>query len=337
MLTDTLNALIQEEIEKGIQEFNNEFVQTKLKLDECINMNANLRSENNKLALLSDQINSFSTFKDKINNDNIEKLFEILNLDNIDINFNGMHSEKIPNWFRLICTYHKDKDITFAIFDMFNIKYPSWAKTFKLPLDYGEEELDLIFKHIGKMYVCNGEIFSNNMGFYHQYQMGYKGNINELFRHESYVEIPWNLLLQNKLLSSDKYFNKILDVIRNKRNHSEYFFAIQEYQELNESQVDQFAQLLPINNLNHYHGRFISQNKDLFKTNPNLAEKFIGKISDNRYSTFYYLNYPVEVQKEYIKKYKGYDRKFNLIKEMDIPKDEKLTLLKEIASLELDN
>jgi len=67
-----------------------------------------------------------------------------------------------------------------------------------------------------------------------------------------------------------------------------------------------------------------------------LAEHFQELINGDDYSTFYYLNYPLKMQKEYINKIRGYDSKFKLVSKMNINKAEKIKFLMEIAELELE-
>lgn len=334
LLNEALDKLIQDEIDKGVEQYKEDYEYTKEQLNIYKSRYGIASQEIKQLRQLYKQMDEFNTFKGLINKDNIEEVISRLQLNYIDINFNGMDSERIPVWFKLVCTYYNDKEKLFTLMDMFNIEYPHWAKSFKMPFDYNEEYLDLVFEHLGKMYVCNGEIFNNNMGFFFQYQNKYSGDLNSLFNSESYVEIPWNLLLQSPLLTTEKYFDKIIDALKNKRSHSEYFFKIQDYQELTDEQVNRMVEYLPIKNFYDYHRDFINHNKDIFKHRPDLAETFKDKISDNHYSTFYFLNYPIEMQKEFVKdhsdRYNSYG--FDLVKKMDIPEEEKLELLNQIAT-----
>lgn len=335
MFEETLQQLIQLEIEKGIEEFRKEFRKTKKslsqykeKLEKAELELKDFRTHYKKLENLKVLINS-------INSDNIESVIGMVNLRSRKISFTGMNSEEIPTWFKLLCTYYDDKERLFSILDVFDIEYPYWAKTFKMPYDYNEDELDLIFDNLGKMYVCNGQIFNGNMGFFWQYQRKFKGNLKELFSKESYVEIPWNLFLQNPLLITDKYFKRITSGIIKNTSRSEYFYMIQNYQELLYEQSNELASILPDRML-EYHKAFIEKNQNLLQQRTDLAAKFINNITDNKFSTFYYLKYPIEAQKNYIKSYKGhYDSKFKLVQYMSIPKTEKIALLMEVADLEL--
>lgn len=289
-----------------------------------------MKNERDELKKANAQSELLNMFKSQINDKNIESIISFLNLEKVEISFSGMHSEEIPVWFKLVAKYYPDRDKIFSLLDLFEIKYPDWAKSFKMPFDYGEEELDLIFSKLGKMYVCNGCIFSENMGFFYTYFSRYK-NITTLFERESSVGIPWNLLLQNKLLVTNKYFNKIVDALKSKQSHSEYLYKIQDYQELLPEQAERLFEFLPMKNLYDIHKRFIELNKDIIMKKPELANEYKDKMSDNQYSSFYYLNFPKEMQKEFIRRYKvNYKSKFDLVKNMNISKQEKLDFLREI-------
>jgi|GEM_PF-4649807 len=298
-----------------------------------------IKNERDELKKTHKQSESFSVFKSQINDKNIENVVSFLNLNEVKIDFNGMDSERIPSWFKLIAKYYPDRDKIFSLLDLFEIKYPDWAKSFKMPFDYGEKELDLIFLKLGRMYVCNGCIFDGNMGFFYTNYSRYK-DINILFDKESSVGIPWNLFLQNKLLTTEKYFDKIIQAFKDKERHSVYFYKIQDYQELVPEQAERLFDFLPMNNLYDIHKMFIELNTDIIKKKPELANTYKDKMSDNQYSSFYYLNFPVEMQKDFIRNYRGmgrYESKFDLIKKMNISKEDKLVFLQEINEQMLSN
>lgn len=139
------------------------------------------------------QSEAFSVFKSQVNDKNIYTIVSLLGFESIDIDFGGMDSEKIPVWFKLIAKYYPDRNKVFSLLDLFEIQYPSWARTFKLPFDYGEVELDIIFNSLSRMGMTNGQYFSGNMGFYYRYVNMYHGDLKTLFEKQSGVCIPWNL------------------------------------------------------------------------------------------------------------------------------------------------
>jgi hypothetical protein len=248
-----------------------------------------------------------------------------------------MDSEEIPSRFKLLFTYYEDKEKLFSIMNLFNFEYPVWAKNYKMPYDYNEEELGLFIDQKYDRYICNGEIFDNNIGFFWRNVNINKGDTYKILTNkQSFSDyIPWQLVLSNPLWTEEKLFNKILNALKKKQRDSNYYFAIQNYQVISEDQAKEMAKYLPKDKLFKIHKTFINNNKNIIKNNEWLAEQFKHAISDNNYSTFYYLNYPLQIQKEFIMKYKGYESKFILVNKMMIDKKDKIKFLMEIAELEL--
>ncbi|MFB5758899.1 hypothetical protein [Paenibacillus medicaginis] len=326
-------ALVDSEVEKKVTAFKQEYEWYKIQHDKYIN----LKKDYDDLKKKQGQTEDFLIFQSLINESNITALLSSLKLKQTDISFDGMHDECIPVWFKLVCWYYEDRERLFRLFDLFAIPYPSWARKFKLPFDYNENELDLIFEKLGRMYVCNGCLFSGNMGFFYKEISRHKGDLSDLLTKSSYSEIPWNLLLQNKLLVTDKFFNKIIDSLSKGATNSTYFFRIQDYQQISEDQVVSMFNYLPKGNFYDDHKRFIENNKKIIKMKPELADKFKEKINDNQYSAFYYLNYPLHMQIEFVKNYNDrFNTKFELVKKMSISKNEKVKLMSEITAELLD-
>jgi hypothetical protein len=336
-MIDKLNEYIEEEINKRVSEFRDEFNITKTKLDNAIKDLDEFETIINQYKNKDKQFNMLEKFKSFVNKDNFANVIGFFNLQKTCIPVSGMCCDEIPLWFKLLVAYYEDKENLFILMDLFDIQYPDVAKNIKMPYDYNEKELDLIFKYMGKMYVCNGCIYDDNIGFWYREFRSANFNLEELFKKSSYVEIPWQLLLKNKLLSTDKYFEKILNSLKKKESHAHYFFTIQTYQPISIEQSSQMAKYLPKSNLYDVHKEFINNNKDIIKNNQDLAEFFIDNINDNQYSTFYYLNYPLEIQKDFIRKYKNtYYKQLDLIKRMSISKEEKLEFLNELAKTAIE-
>jgi hypothetical protein len=331
-IENVFTSIVDAEVNKRTSKYFEKMKQLEEQHEKDVLRVLELANERDELKKTHKQGEAFSVFKSQINDKNIENVCSFLNLEKINIDFSGMHSDQIPAWFRLVAKHYPDRDKVFSLLDLFEINYPDWAKTFKMPFDYGEEELDLIFSKIGRMYVCNSCIFSDNMGFFYTYYSRHK-NLNTLFERESSVEIPWNLFLQNKLLATEKYFARIIESLKRKESRSDYFYKIQDYQELSPEQAERMFDFLPMNNLYDIHKRFIELNNDIVKKKPELAIIYKDKMSDNQYSSFYYLNFPIEMQKDFIRNYRGmgrYESKFDLVKKMNISKKEKLAFLQEI-------
>jgi hypothetical protein len=249
-----------------------------------------------------------------------------------------MDSETIPNWFRWLFHYYEDREKLFVLMDLFNIIYPSWAKEYKMPYDYSEEELEIFINPKYDRHICNGEIFRNNIGFFWKNINCNNGDTYKiLINTKSFTDyIPWQLILSNSLWATDKLFGKILNAIKKNQPYSYYYFAIQDYIKISEGQAGEMAKLLPKGQWYDVHKKFVENNKNIIKENQFLANMFKDKICDNQYSTFHYLKFPIEIQKEFVRGYKGYYSKIELIKKMDISKEDKIKFAMEFTKQEFN-
>jgi len=335
-----INEFIEEEISNRVSDIKiqlenseKELIKTKKKLNK-------LENENEELKKIQSQIEMFKIFKGLVNKNNFSNFTSYLNLKSNGFGISGMDSETIPDWFKLLFRYYEDREKLFVLMDMFNIEYPIWAKDFKMPYDYNEEELLLFINSKHDKYITNGCIFEGNTGFFWRNVRANSGKTKDIINSKSSFEqaIPWQLILSNPLWLNENMFLKIIDVIKNKKySFGNYFYAIQDYIKISDEQIKEMAKLLPKDRLFDVHKKFIGTNKDIFKIVPNLAKGYFDKINDNQYSTFYYLNFPVKKQIEFIKNYNGgIHSKFDLVKKMDISKEEKVKLITEIAGIEIE-
>lgn len=333
-----INEVIESEVERRVNGIKTKYQHREDMISKLTKENMILKEENKTLQKLTKEYCAFTQFKSLVSPKNFSSLLTWFDLKRGKFEINGMDSEEIPQWFKLLFVYYDDREKLFSLMDLFDIKYSTWAKEYKMPYEYTQEELEIFIDPKYDRYICNGEIFKNNIGFFWSNIELNKGNTYKILTNKSFFSdyIPWQLVLSNPLWSGDKLFNKILEAIREKQSNSQYFFTIQNYQNLSKEQVLELAKLLPKDRLYNEHKKFIENNKNIIKDNAWLAEKFKDVINDDQYSTFYYLNYPLEMQKEFIRKYsKSYYSKLDLIKRMNITKEEKLEFLQEFAEQEL--
>ncbi|GAA4878916.1 hypothetical protein GCM10023310_68760 [Paenibacillus vulneris] len=338
-LESGIMALVKSEVDRQVGTFKKDYEWYKTKYEEyngkCLRLSNEHKELSKDLNKNLHQIEVLKKFKNLINEENFEKFLSFTSLKETGIKIDGMYSETIPLWFKLLMKYYDDKNTLITLMDLFEIKYENWIHTYKMPYEYNESEVDHFFDDLRNRYICNGCIFERNMGFFWQSINGVKGdtikNMSGNRHFSNYV--PWQLFLKNPLLTTDKYFNRILNSLKKKIDNSYYFYKIQDYQDITQEQALNMFELLPMNNLYDVHKRFVENNKEIIKHKPELAEIYKDKISDNQFSTFYYLNFPIEMQIKFVKRFGG-DRvhtKFELIDKMDIPKEDKIKLLSEIA------
>jgi hypothetical protein len=209
------------------------------------------------------------------------------------------------------------------------ISYPNWLKTFIMPYEYGEELLDVFFDYLSCHYVCNGCIYSGNYGFWYNEWSNHRFDPKEALQH-SYSELPWQLILKNPLLSTEKYFNKIVKSIETNNTHACYFYKIDEYQELSQGQLEKLAELsIPkaVKSSESYEYAFLKKH---FPSNRTILEDIKSKMTDNIYNVFWFARYPKYMVKEYIlSKQCDISEKLRLAKSANIDEKE---ILKDIVT-----
>ena len=336
MLQDKLNELFEEEVGKKVKDIKSELKKNSKRLEELQLENLRLNKENEELNNTIEKADLFATFKSLINIDNIRSIISQLDLKKNNIPINGMYSESIPAWFALLFEYYEDRDNLFQIYDLFNVEYPLWAKKYKMPYEYNKEELKLFIDNIHDRYITNGEMLKCNIGFFWENVKSNQGDTFSILTSKIAFNrsIPWQLILMNPLWKSDDLFEEIINAIKEKKSNAHYYFAIQSYQEISEEQINEMAKYLPKSDFYSTHKTFIENNKNIIKENQFIAEHFKDNINDNKYSSFYYLNYPIDMQKQFVKNYnkRGFYNQLDLIKNMDISKEDKIELLVETSS-----
>jgi len=332
-LESGIMLLVKNEVDKQVASFKEEYNWYKEKYDEYNQKYLRIHYENEELNKHLQQFEVFKVFKNLINEENFEGFLSLTALKDTGIRIDGMYSETIPLWFKLLIRYYDDKNTLITLMDLFEIKYEKWIHTYKMPYEYNESEVDYFFDDLKNRYITNGCNFEGNMGFFWQSIMGVKGDTIQNMNKRAFSSyVPWQLFLRNPLLKTDKFFNRILESLKNNVTNSYYFFRIQEYQDITQEQVLSMIGSLPLNNMQESHKKFIENNKNIIKLKPEIANKFKDKINDNHYSTFYFLNYPKHMQISFVTNNKdNYRSKFDLVKKMEISKEEKIKLLSDIA------
>jgi len=338
-MLDNINQIIEDEINNRVWNTLESLNATEEKLKETSNKLYEIKEENKRLQKIIDQHTAFITFKDLINTTNFESILTYFNLKSNGFSINGMDSEDIPMWFKLLFRYYEDKEKLFSLMDLFDVEYPEWAKNYKMPYDYNEEELLIFINPKYDRYITNGCIFDGNIGFFWRNIKNNKADTYRILTNKSSFStyIPWQLILSNKLWTNGKMFNQITNALKNKQRDSYYYYHIQDYIDISPTQANEMAKYLPKEKLSDHHKKFITNNNNIIKNNLWLAEEFKDKMEDNQFSSFNYLKYPIDMQKEFIRNYKRtFYTKLELIKKMDLTKEEKVKFLIEIVEQEMD-
>lgn len=307
MINEKLEEFLELEVQKRLYRKVKDYEYVLNELSTVKEKLNNLLLENKELNKLKNKLNIIKYFTEKINIDNIEQLI-ISNLyeKSDDMELNGMYSEYIPKWFSILTHYHKYKNEIINLFDIFNIEYPQYAKQFKLPNYYNKEELLKCLNNCGKLYVTNGEMFKFNMGFYFRQFNSYLFNLDKVIKNNSYISIPFQLILMNKLIvEDDEIFNLMVELIKNDRLHSSYFLKIVEYQNL---PYDKIKKLLQVNKNGRINYKSIIKNYPELLKESDIANDLKEGASTNKYDELYILKFNKDIQLEFFLGIKDIDK-----------------------------
>ena len=138
-----------------------------------------------------------------------------------------------PFWW-LYVSYYNDRKEIFALLDAFNIEYPKQITEIILPCEWNETQLDWFFKNIALISCPNGAYFDNNLQYW-DWHSAY--NFQKNFK-KDYIPhgltIPFQFVLQNPLLNTEKYMEKILNIVNTKQYNYFRLFKIFELQNISE-------------------------------------------------------------------------------------------------------
>lgn len=276
-------------------------------IDYIKNNDIKLKEENNKLhneiRQLKDEI-KLSSEKHK-NSIIVEEVLKNISKDNftefIAVIYKKDYEEswsieETPLWLGVLTEYYSHKDSIIEMFNIYNIKTPKDIINFRLPVDWNEEELDIFFDTMRNHYNCNGNFFQYNLRYWGSSSLKpVKEQCNR-----NYSELPWQYILRNPLLKTEKYLKLIGEKIT--EIHGNNLANIDRYQDLDESQIKIILDNLDYIKLtglkNSSIGNLILKYIHLIE-NDNFLDKIYPFVK-NQWKEF---NYIKNMKPEYIKKY----------------------------------
>jgi len=222
------NELIENEVKIRVKSIVDDNVKLKNEITSLTKECTTLKSKLSEVSDKSDIIETGKHIMSFFSEGNIENFIKLKPTYNISMSDSGMNS--IPIWFYLILKYWKNKADIYNIFKFFNFSIPNWAKDIKIPQEWNKEECIYFTQTIGKHYVCNGQIYSQNLGFWYQDQGHNLTDAKLMMFGKTYSEIPWQFVLANPLwLNDDEVFNSMINCIKQNKEHSQYFLEIETY------------------------------------------------------------------------------------------------------------
>ena len=133
--------------------------------------------------------------------------------------FNEKLDRNCPLWLILVVRYYTDKEDIIKLLKYLDVSYPSNINSFRLPIDWTEEELDIFFDNIYNHYNCNNCIYDDNLRFWSPFCL-------ESVKQQctgNYSEIPWQYVLRNPLILKTKYYDKVLNNFNDCSNWDNFF------------------------------------------------------------------------------------------------------------------
>lgn len=310
----------------------------KYEIDSMKNNDVRLREENNKLhneiRQLKDEVKlSAEKYQSSIvidavlknvNKDNFTKFLAVIYEKDYEESWS---TEETPLWLGVLTEYYSHKDSIIEMFNIYNIKAPKDINNFRLPIDWNEEELDIFFDTMRNHYNCNGSFFKYNLRFWGANSLKpVKEQCNK-----NYSEIPWQYILRNPLLKTEKYLKLIGEKIT--ETHGDSFASIYHYQNLDEKQIKIILDNLDytkLTGLKNDIGSFIFKYIHLIDNDDVLDQ--IYPFVKKGYRAFDHIK---KMKPKYIKKYllEHKEDALGLLKECDkLPKKDKEEIVKQLLS-----
>lgn len=308
-------------------------------IDGIKNDNTRLNEKNNELhneiRQLKDEV-KLSTQKNKnsivinevlknINKDNFTEFLAVIYEKNYEESWS---TEDTPLWLGVLTEYYSYKDSIIEMFNIYNIKTPKDVTNFRLPIDWNEEELDIFFNTMKNHYNCNGNFFQYNLRHWGSNSLKpVKEQCNR-----NYSELPWQYILRNPLLKTEKYLKIIGEKIT--EIHGSNLASIDRYQDLDESQVKIILDNLDYIKLtglkNSSIGNLILKYIHLIE-NDNFLDKIYPFVK-NQWKEF---NYIKNMKPKYIKKYllEHKENALGLLSETDkLSKEDKEEIIRQLIN-----
>lgn len=321
-----------DEFNEKIEEFKNYLIESTQssatsKIAELNDKNEKLIQENRILSNKNNELQK--QLKTSVQNDMssqiLSKYISKCNIyDIIEVLFRKTFDEntcEVPDFWSTYVNYYNDRKEIILLLHSVGVEIPDELESIVLPHEWDEKLLDKFFDTMYAHYNCNGETYENNLRFW-TYSMAAHPFDKKYF--SCYDEIPWQFVLRNPLLNSQKYAIKIAEEI-NKDGNGVYFSKICHYQELSPDVLQTIVSNLKapqcpiitdflINNI-----ELVTDKKILNNLYLTLVDKYGG--------TKYILQMPEKYQKKYVKSLDNPEKMINFLNMTKFSKEKKMELL----------
>lgn len=219
-LKDYLRDSVKQEIQDQITSLGRENESLRKENSDLRSKNKSIECENEGL-LSTNKILKILT--DKISEGNVYKIIQAI--------FPRTFEEKVydcPEFWSTYVNYYDNRKDVITILKYAKVNIPSELEDIILPHEWNEELLDKFFDTMYSHVNCNGCTYEGNLKYWN-----YRMAANPFSGTSSYDEIPWQFVLRNQLLNSEKYALKIAKAMNGGYNGLN-FEKICSYQDLDE-------------------------------------------------------------------------------------------------------
>lgn len=221
-LKDCLRESVKEETQREIERLQRDNERLKNENSDLRNKNKSIECENKGLLSAN---NVLKIVLGKIDEENVYKIIQAIFPKTFD-----EKSYDCPEFWSTYVNYYDNRKDIITLLKYANVKIPSELENITLPHEWNEELLDKFFDTMYNHVNCNGCTYEGNLKYW-GYRMAADPFPNKAY--QSYDEIPWQFVLRNPLLNSEKYALKIADAMNEGYNGLK-FEKICSYQTLDE-------------------------------------------------------------------------------------------------------
>lgn len=306
----------QLDVSNEVKRLNGENRELRKEVKKFSEQNGRLKKEN-KNAAINDKIVQIIT--NQISERNVLRLIESLFVKT----FNESTYDT-PLFWSCYVNYYNDRKNVISLLRFAGVQIPDELEDIILPHEWGEDLLDKFFDTMYAHYNCNGATYGENLRFWTYTMAAHPFDTNYF---SCYDEIPWQFVLRNPLLNSQKYAVKIATAM-NKDSHGRYFSKICDYQELSQDVLQTIID--NIDNLKMLGNKsvedFLIEHIDLI-TNKKVLGNLYSTLSRRYNGDKSILRMPEEYQEKYVKSLNSPEKTIDFLNKTKFSKEKKMELL----------
>ena len=232
-IKNSLRASVDEDVKTEIAQYQEKIDNLSTKLADTEKNLLLLKAEQTQTSYnktIADTIFSRVSLKEN----SLETIFDLIDLLYTKTYKHAKLPDMNPFWW-LYVSYYNDRKEIFNLLDAFNIEYPKQITEIILPCEWNETQLDWFLDNISLISCPNSAYFNDNLQYWdwHSAYNFQKHFTKDYIAHG--LTLPFQFVLQNPLLNTEKYMEKILNIVNTKQYNYFRLFKIFELQDISEN------------------------------------------------------------------------------------------------------